>query len=184
MKQNKSTKLLGSNYKNAITKTIKQNSSIVEPKKHSFLLGSNIHSQIQLAFGSKSKVEIEEEFLDLDEMVEMDFPKEYNPDISNILLKELGTMLNENRIVIFKKFEERERERDKDRSNKMKNDDFRLLLCLLRLKKAELFETVPYYSNYKFELKDLYTNNLDNDEEDIVDIDDYIRDFIEAEIQY
>jgi hypothetical protein len=172
-KPNKSTKLIGTTHKNTLHKNNKQ-FSVSEPKKHSFLIGNNVNSQLQLAFGSKLKGELEEEFLDLDEMVEMDFPKEYNNDISNILLKELGQLLNENREA---------KSKGVDMKNKMKNDDFRLLLCLLRLKKADLQETCPYYSSYKLEIKDLYTNNVETEEEE-VDIEEYVRDFIESEIQY
>jgi len=180
IQNNKTNKTSKSAYKNPVIgssslKSTIKSSSILDNKKHSFLIGNNINSQLQLAFGSKIKTEIEEEFLDLDEMVEMDFPKEYNPELFEILLKELGHLLNENRDSKMK---------GNDSKNRMKNDDFRLLLCLLRLKKAEMTEVKPYYSSHKFDLKDVYTTQIDPEEEETEDIEDFVRNYIEAEFQY
>ena len=175
----------------------KANSKHINEKKHSFLIGSNVSSQMLTAFGVKVKQELEEEFLDLDEMVEMDFPKEYNSEVSEVLIKELGQMLNENREFKTKESVKdlRESYQMNDRNNnsnklgsKMKNDDFKLLLCLLRLKKKEFYEITPYYSSYKFDLRDLYSTQIDDECEDgsdtkkDLDIEGYVAAFIENEI--
>lgn len=165
------TKFVGSKASNMnILKSSKQ-FSISETKKHSFLLGNNISSQLHLAFGSKLKGVLEEEFLDLDEMVEMDYPKEHNPEISNMLLKELGSLLTDNREGKYKK---------SDSKTRMKNDDFRLLLCLLRLKKADTQEVVPYFSQYKFDLRDLYTTQVDPEEDELENLDELLS-LVESE---
>ena len=43
----------------------------------------------------------------------------------------------------------------------IKNDDFNLLLCLMRNKKRDHFEKNPYYINYHLELEDVYVNEKD-----------------------
>lgn len=151
-----------------------------DSKKTSYSTNSN---NLVSPFGLKSKNETEEDFFDLDEMVDMDFPKEYNYDLNENLIKELGLLLEENR-------EQRMKNISSSNANKFKNDDFRLLLCLLRLKKKETMETTPYYVDYKFDLKNVYTTNY-NAEEDMedsnineVNVEEYVKEFIEAEIQF
>lgn len=139
-------------------------------------------TNLNTPFTFKSKNESEEDFFDLDEMVDMDFPKEYNYDLNENLLKELGLLLEDNR-------EQRMKNIVGSNSNKFKNDDFRLLLCLLRLKKKETMETTPYYVDYKFDLKNVYTTNYIDDEMEEsnineVNVEEYVKEFIEAEIQF
>lgn len=135
-------------------------------KKHSYLLVNNLSVQLQSTFGSKLKNEIEEEFLDLDEMVQVDYPKEYNPEVTESLLKDLGVCLQDNRESIKK---------SGDGKHKMTNDDFRLLLCCLRLKKESLFEKTPYYTKEKFELKDVYNSQLDFQQESNDDVNEFVK---------
>ena len=177
-----SQKLQATTSLKSITTSVKNTSSYYDTKKHSFLIGNNISSNLEYVLGKKNRNDVEEEFLDLDEMVEMDFPKEYNPILTEMLFKELGQLLIHNRdqkMMVSNKLGEVK--------NKMKNDDFRLLLCLLRLKKAET-EIQPYYSSQKFDLKDVYMTQLGLEEEEQLEqqteIEDYVKDFIEAEIQY
>jgi hypothetical protein len=141
-------------------------------KTHSFLLGNTLTSQLNATFGGKIKNEKEEDFLDLDEMVEIEYPKEYNSEITEGLLKELGGMLQENRDAVKKGLDSR---------SKMSNDDFRLMLCALRLKKKALKEKNPYYCDKLFDLKEVYTSNV-YEEDDDNNVSDYVRDFIEAEM--
>ena len=153
--------------------SIQSNKDITQDKKYSMLISNNYTQQFTTILGTKPKQQDgDDDILDLDEMIEVDYPKEYNEDVSESLLKELGLLLNENRESIKK---------GQDGRSKLSNDDFRLLLCLLRLKKSYLKEKTPYYSNNNFYLKDIYTAKVEEKEEDRNEVLDFVKDFIESE---
>lgn len=75
--------------------------------------------------------EMEEEYLFLDEMVNFEYPKEYESSRMDSLLENLGKSLMGDRLKISKNY---------GGNLKLANDQFRLLLWCLRLKKKFLYE--------------------------------------------
>jgi len=70
----------------------------------------------------------------------------------------------------------------------MKNDEFNLLLALLRKKKAATKEKNPYYIDYSTRLHTVYQveNNIEDNEnlDASLDIEDFTKKFIEEEKYY
>jgi len=74
--------------------------------------------------------------------------------------------------------------KDNDQANSevMKNDEFNLLLALLRKKKAATKEKNPYYIDYSTRLHNVYqveTNEENENENQSIDVEGFTRTFIE-----
>jgi hypothetical protein len=106
----------------------------------------------------KQKSNFEKTCLDFDDStVKIELPKEFvkskHEDMMNSLAEDLmrsrrAAYLNNNSSFIIK------------------NDDYNLLLSLMRNKKHDLYEKNPYYINYHIELEDVYINEKDAEEEE------------------
>jgi hypothetical protein len=128
-------------------KSQKKNESIIN--KHSTING-NIPNE-------KKKSAFQKDCLDFDEMIKVELPDKFIPDIHNMALNSLALSLIEHRKKVIKK------EQGEDTISS--NDDFNLLLCLLRKKKEQEVEKIPYYSDYNVTLEDLYKNDLEKTSE-------------------
>jgi len=108
--------------------------------------------------------------LDLDDLVKVDLPTEYNPDKHEELMRNLGKNLMNSR--------------KKKTDYPMSNDDFNLLLCLMRKKKEIVYEKSPYYVDYSIKLKDVYVNEkleATGKENDVNMVDEFVKKFIDNE---
>ena len=120
------------------------------------ITSDNINSTIINNKNKKNKSElylketIDENVLDFDEMIDIEYPKHYDQKVIDPLLKELGMLLNENRELVKKGLDGR---------HKLSNDDFKLLLCALRIKKKHLNEVNTFSNEFKFDLKNVYCSD-------------------------
>jgi hypothetical protein len=115
--------------------------------------------------------------LDLDDLIKVEFPEEFNSEKHEELMKHLGEDLLSTRKILMSTNNESKSE------YKMKNDDFNLLLCLLRKKKENLFEKNPYYIEYDIQLEDVYRNEKEEqegiDEKNEIDVEVFVKKYID-----
>jgi hypothetical protein len=107
----------------------------------------------------KKKSAFQKDCLDFDEMIKVELPDKFIPDIHNMTLNSLALSLIEHRKKVVKK------EQGEDTISS--NDDFNLLLCLLRKKKEQEVEKIAYYSDYNISSEDLYKNDLELGPEEV-----------------
>ena len=126
------------------------------------------------------KSSFQKDCLDFDEMIKVELPEKYNAEMHDPKLTSLGLILIDHRKRVVKK--------EKIEDSISRNDDFNLFLCLLRKKKEQEVEKVPYYSDFNLTLEDVYNNEKDkfNDEEadkkSEEKIDNFIKKFINYEV--
>jgi len=120
----------------------------------------------------KQKSNFEKTCLDFDDStVKIELPKEFvkdkHEDLMNILAEDLMRSRRSAYLNINSNF-------------MIKNDDFNLLLSLMRNKKHDLYEKNPYYINYHIEMDDVYINEKDVEEEDheTKDVNEDIENFV------
>lgn len=119
--------------------------------------------------------------LDLDDLVNVELPTEYNPEKHEDLMMGLGEELMISRKVFMSYM------REKRAEYLMKNEDFSLLLCLMRKKKEAVYEKNPYYVDYNVKLGDVYRNEKSDlsggkvENENDVDIESFVRKYIDNE---
>lgn len=115
--------------------------------------------------------------LDLDDLIKVEFPNEFNSEKHEELIKHLGQDLINSRMALMNTNGERKCE------YRMKNDDFNLLLCLLRKKKENIYEKNPYYIDYNVTMEDVYRNEKEEqegvDDKHEVDIESFVKKYIE-----
>ena len=123
------------------------------------------------------KSSFQKDCLDFDEMIKVELPEKYNAEMHDPKLCSLGLILAEHRKKLMKK--------EKSEESLSRNDDFNLFLCLLRKKKEQEVEKVPYYSDYNLTLDDVYNNEKDKfneEEDDKKKIGNFIKKFINYEV--
>lgn len=122
----------------------------------------------------------EKDCLDLDDLVKAELPEEYNFEKHEELMYSLGEDLMNSRKIAMSALKE------KRADYLMKNDDFNLLLCLLRKKKESTIEKNHYYVDYNITLNDVYRNDRDEiygvDEKKQVDIESFVKKYIDSEL--
>jgi hypothetical protein len=122
----------------------------------------------------------EKDCLDLDDLVKAELPEEYNFEKHEELMYTLGEDLMNSRKIAMSAMKE------KRADYLMKNDDFNLLLCLLRKKKESVVEKNHYYVDYNITLDDVYRNDRDEiygvDEKKQVDIESFVKKYIDSEL--
>jgi hypothetical protein len=97
---------------------------------------------------------------------------EYNLFVENEI-KNYEEIKDKNKEEIDKTFldekikEEKINLKKKIKDNKyMKNDEFLLLLCLMRKKKEQMYENNPYFVDYNVNLDNIYQSGKDDDVEE------------------
>ncbi len=116
--------------------------------------------------------------LDLDDLVKAELPNEYNAEKHENVMLYLGEKLNESR----KKRLTNVNINSNSNINNFSNDDFALLLCLLRKKKETVYEKSPYHMGYSIKLQDVYINEkfeASGKENDIQPVEDFVNKFID-----
>jgi hypothetical protein len=115
--------------------------------------------------------------LDLDDLIQPELPNEYDADKHEELISQLGEELIES----LKRYS-----RDQKNENLMNNDDFQILLALLRKRKEQTIERVPYYVDYNTKLESVYKNDRDEvygteekEKNFYINIDNFIKEFIQ-----
>ena len=87
-----------------------------------------------------------------------------------------------------KDYDQDSSKKDMSENEVMKNDEFNLLLALLRKKKAATKEKNPYYIEYSTRLHTVYQvdNNMEENENlnNSLDIEDFTKTFIEDSDKY
>jgi len=128
--------------------------TVIKPKNRKHTETSNPgKSSFNFYFKEKKKSYFTKDCLDLDDLVKVEMPEEYNEEKHENLIMSLAEDLTRARKKVLLP-------REKQEDIYMKNDDFNLLLCLLRKKKEKLYEKNPYNVDYDFTLEDVYTNEL------------------------
>jgi hypothetical protein len=119
-------------------------------------------------------------------LVECELPKEYNEEKHEDIIRQLGEELMEckEKFFFYNNPKNSSLNINKNEIN-MKNDDFSLLLCLLRKKKEKIVEKNPYYVDYSIKLEDVYINERDNvlgteikEKNDYIDVESFVKNYI------
>lgn len=170
---------------------------------------------VTMAFKEKkTKFNIERDCLDMDDLIQVDLPVDYNEDKHEEIMRQLGEELLESRrkFMIYTNYAIYSKtinansnlntqpvnniipglgavnERNKSELH-MKNDDYNLLLALMRNKKREVFEKKSYYPDYKITLEDVYRNEKDikkgteEKEKNVYEnVENFVKNFLEVDI--
>jgi hypothetical protein len=119
----------------------------------------------------KNKTEFKTTGLDFDDLIEPELPNDYVSEKHDDLITNLGDELMESL---------------KRKSDIMSNDDYQILLALLRNKKEKTTERCPYYLDYSTKLDSIYRNEQDEvsgteDKEKnlYINIESFVKKFIE-----
>ncbi len=139
------------------------------------------HSDNSMAKERKMRNNFEKDCLDLDDLVvKAELPDQYSAEKHDDLMMALGEDLMNSRKIAMSGMKE------KRLDYLMKNDDFSLLLCLLRKKKEATVEKNHYYVDYNITLDDVYRNERDEaygvDEKKEIDIEGFVKKYIDNEI--
>jgi hypothetical protein len=161
----------------------------------------------------KIKFHVEKDCLDMDDLIEVELPTDYIGEKHDDIMRQLGeeSMESRKRYIMFQNYLNYQKNSgninininnpaiannmpflnshysEKNKSDLlMKNDDFLILLSLMRNKKNVLYEKKPYYVNYKVNLDDVYINEKDQNEgveekEKTVyaDVENFVRSFMD-----
>ncbi len=120
----------------------------------------------------KFKILFETNGFDLDDLIQVELPNDYIEENHEDIINNLG----EDMMNSLKNYKN-----DNKEENLMSNDDFMILLALLRKRKEKMIEKVPYYINYNTKLENVYINEKEENENEIEDVD--INKFIKEYIQ-
>jgi hypothetical protein len=129
----------------------------------------------------KNKINFQTSGLDFDDLIQPELPKEYIPEKHDEMISNLGEELMDSLKRHIK---------DPSRSdNRMNNDDYQILLALLRKKKEKTIEKIPYYlDGYSTNLQAVYRNDRDElygtEEKEknlYIKIDNFVKTYIELD---
>jgi hypothetical protein len=131
------------------------------------------------------RYEFPKDCLDMDDLIQTEFPDEYIEDKHEEIMKNLVQELMESRTreMHLSNKEIHYKEIRKERA--MKNDDFLLLLCLLKKKKEQKVEKSPYHVGYSVKLENVYVNEkqeLVEDEEKVKNDNANMENFVKTYI--
>jgi hypothetical protein len=145
--------------------------------KKTEILNKKLETSYDRLSEKKSKLLFSHNGFDMDDFIQIELPNEYNEDKHEGLINSLGEDLMES----LKRYKS-----EKKTQNLMTNDDFMILLALLRKRKETKLEKIPYYVNYTTKLDRVYVNEKDEQlgtaikEADVyVDINKFIKNYIE-----
>jgi hypothetical protein len=146
-------------------------------KKQEAIKKQNAESSNNLPKVKKPKIAFQTKGLDLDDLIQPELPNEYIPEKHDELISLLGEELMDTL---------KRHGREQKSENLMNNDDYQILLAILRKKKEQTKEKVPYYLDYNTKLESVYKNEKDElygteekEKKLYINIDNFIKNYIE-----